>query len=125
VMGEGDFSGLVDAQGRNLTLYDPMTTDADGTRQRFPNNQIPIDRRSSLATYLYSITPLPTNLNVNPSVSANWFGLGFNNRNQNTTTTRVDQRLSERDQLFFRYSYNAAHRWYTQAVGENNRFPGD
>src|SRR4030095_14118524 len=39
-MREGDFSGLVDAQGRNLTLYDPMTTDADGTRQRFPNNQI-------------------------------------------------------------------------------------
>ena len=49
-MREGDFSGLVNAQGQKFTLYDPMTTDSDGMRQPFFSNQIPINRRSPLAT---------------------------------------------------------------------------
>ena len=116
-MRQGDFSGLIDAEGRPFTLYDPMTTDANWRRQAFPNNQIPINRRSPLAAHLYSITPLPTHPNVNPLVSANWFGLGFDNRNQTTITTRVDHQLSPRDQLFFRYSHNPADRWYTTSLG--------
>ena len=79
-MREGDFSGLVDGQGRLFTLYDPMTTDAGWRRQAFPGNRIPVNRRSPLATYLYNVTPLPTHPNVNPLVGDNWFGLGFNNR---------------------------------------------
>jgi hypothetical protein len=116
-MREGDFSGLIDEQGRLNTLYDPITTDANWRRQAFPNNQIPISRRSPLAANLYSITPLPTHPNVNPLVSANWFGLGFNNTDQDTITARVDHQLSGRDQLFVRYSHNPAYRWYTTSLG--------
>ncbi len=83
-MREGDFSGLVDGQGRLSTLYDPMTTDSGWRRQAFPGNRIPVNRRSPLATYLYNVTPLPTHPNVNPLVGDNWFGLGFNNNNQDT-----------------------------------------
>ena len=116
-MTQGDFSGLIDAQGRKYTLYDPLTTNANWGRLPFNNNQIPITRESPLAKYLYSVTPQPTHPAVNPLASANWFGLGFNNTNQTTITTRVDHKLSDRDQLFFRYSHNPSYRWYTTSLG--------
>ena len=116
-MREGDFSDLMDAQGRRFTIYDPLTTGANWSRQPFPNNRIPVDRRSPLATYLYSVTPLPTNPNVNPLVGPNWFGLGFDSTNQTTITTRIDQRVSDKSQLFFRYSHNPAFRRFTSSLG--------
>lgn len=116
-MREGDFSGLIDSQGRLITLYDPLTTDSNWRRQPFPNNRIPLSRRSPLATHLYKITPLPTHPEVNPLVGSNWFGLGFNNWDQDTLTARVDHRLTDRDQLFFRYSHNPAFQRFTTALG--------
>jgi hypothetical protein len=116
-MRTGDFTGLVDAQGRRFTLYDPQTTGANWLRLPFQNNQIPLTRRSPLATYLYSVTPVPTNPAVNPLVAANWFGLGFDRTDQTTITTRVDQRISEEDQIFFRYSHNPAFRRFTSSLG--------
>lgn len=115
-MRQGDFSGLIDAQGRRYALYDPLTTEANWRRQPFANNQIPVSRRSPLATYLYGVTPLPTQPD-NPLVAANWFGLGYDTRSQHTETARVDHRLSDRDQLFFRYSHNPAYRSYTTSLG--------
>src|SRR5262249_18701118 len=115
-MRQGDFSGLIDAQGRPFTLYGPLTPDADCRRQPFTNTQIPPNRRSPLSSYLYNVTPLPTR-GDNPLVSANWFGTGFDNTNQTTITTRVDHRLSERDQIFFRYSHNPSYRSNTTALG--------
>jgi hypothetical protein len=116
-MRQGDFSGLVDAQGRRYTLYDPLTTGANWQRQPFVNNQVPITRRSPLATYLYSVTPLPTHSAVNPLQADNWFGLGFDDQNQHTETVRVDHRLSERDQLFFRYTHAPSFRRFTTSLG--------
>jgi hypothetical protein len=119
-MRQGDFSGLIDSQARRYTLYDPLTTGANWARQPFPNNQIPIGRESPLAKYLYSITPLPTHPNVNPLADANWFGLGFSNTNQSTITTRVDHRLSDRDQLFFRYTHSPSYVWKTSSLGSSS-----
>ncbi|MGH9659514.1 MAG: carboxypeptidase-like regulatory domain-containing protein, partial [Bryobacteraceae bacterium] len=76
-MREGDFSGLIDGQGRLQRLHDPNTTTATWQRTPFPNNSIPLTRQSPLAKYLYSVTPLPTTAD-NPLVTSNWFGTGFN-----------------------------------------------
>ena len=105
-MRQGDFSGLVDAAGRQFVLYDPRTTGPGPawTRTPFPNNVIPVELRSPLAAYLYSVTPLPTN-NENPLVGFNWVGLGFLDTNQNTVTTRLDHRFSDKAQFFARYSW--------------------
>ncbi len=104
-MRQGDFSGLVDSAGRRYTLYDPWTTDAKWSRQPFPNNQIPMQRQSPLAKYLYSVTPEPTLPAINPLIGSNWWGQQPDNRLDWTMTTRVDHRLSDRDQIFFRYTY--------------------
>lgn len=103
-MRQGDFSGLVDGQGRRYTLYDPWTTGAAWQRQPFPNNQIPLARQSPVSKRLLSLTPPPTNSD-NPLVTSNWFGPGKNNRRDHTETSRVDHRLSDRDQLFGRFTY--------------------
>src|SRR5207249_1774107 len=86
-------------------------------RTAFPNNQIPISRESPLGKYLLSVTPAPTLPGVNPLAGSNWFGTGFDNTNQTTITTRVDHRLTDHDQLFFRYSHNPSYRWYTTSLG--------
>ncbi len=105
-MREGDFSGLIDGVGRRITIYDPLTTDAQSwTRQPFTGNRIPSNRQSPLAKYLYGVTPLPTR-GDNPLVTSNWFGLGFANTRQHTETLRVDHRLNDKNSLFFRYSHS-------------------
>ena len=61
-MKNGDFSGLVDAQGRLITIYDPATgRDVNGvwTRDPFPGNSIPADRINPTAKKLLQYFPDP------------------------------------------------------------------
>ncbi len=122
-MREGDFSGLVDSLGRRTTLYDPWTTTAAWSRTPYPNNRIPVGRRSPLATYLYSVTPAPTHPDRNPLEASNYYGPDSNRRDDYTLTTRFDHRLSDRDQLFFRFTrgnvserYKATGTWEAAPV---------
>src|SRR5262245_31976298 len=77
-MRQGDFSGLIDGQGRRITIYDPLTgrnvTAANGRTQHlrdpFPDNRIPISRISPLAKFLFEITPAPNDI-TNPLVADN------------------------------------------------------
>ena len=105
-MRQGDFSRLLNSQGRLYTLYDPWSTDsATWARQPFPNNQIPLNRQSPLSKYLNSVTPLPTLPAENPLVSANWFGPGISNQSNYTMSARIDHRITDRDQLFLRITH--------------------
>ena len=119
-MREGDFSGLVDGAGRRTTLYDPWSTNAQWGRVPYVNNQIPMSRLSPLAKYLYSVTPVPTEPQVNPMVTSNYWYLAPNNRLEWTTTARVDHRVSDRDQIFFRYSHGVRDSF---AQSGNNNSP--
>jgi hypothetical protein len=103
----GDFSDLVAANGRQYTLYDPRSTGAAPTYTRTPfvNNQIPVSLESPMAKYLLSVTPQPTMPNVNPLVGNNYSGLVPLGTSNNTETVRIDQRLSDRNQLFARYTH--------------------
>jgi hypothetical protein len=110
----GDFSGLIDSVGRRITLYDPSTTDSKTwQRQPFTNNQIPMNRQSPLAKYLYSVMPKPTN-SANPMVDSNYFGLAPRRTKDYTSTTRVDHRLSDRDQIFGRFTFGDNNYYFNQ-----------
>ena len=117
-MRQGDFSGLVNSAGRASTLYDPWSTGADWRRVPFVGNRIPAARQSPLSKYLYSVTPEPNDPRVNPLIASNYFYQAANNRLEWTMTSRVDHRLSEKDQLFFRYSHGVRDS-YAQS-GNNN-----
>lgn len=104
-MRQGDFSGLTDGSGRSYTIYDPWSTGSDWSRVPYVNNQIPTTRQSPLAKYLYGITPMP-NRPDNPLIASNWYGTGFVRTKQHTETARFDHRLTDKDQLTFRYTHS-------------------
>ncbi len=105
-MRNGDYSGLIDSLGRQTIIYDPLTTGPGPTWTRlpFPNNTIPANRESPNAKYLYSIMPEPTFSNVNPNIANNYFGLLGNGTSDYMSTSRINQRISDRDQVFGRFS---------------------
>ena len=107
-MRQGNFSGLTDSTGQPEILYDPLTTGAAPTYSRtpFPNNQIPVNRESPFAKYVWGVVPQPTLPNANPAVTYNYSLPSPNNTNQNTPTVRIDHQFSEKDSIFGRVTYS-------------------
>lgn len=111
-MRAGDFSGLVDANNRQLAIYDPWSTNATTfARQRYNfggrANVIDPARMSPLWKYVMNLTPLPTLPNVNPLLSSNWFGNAATLQRDNTTSIRIDHRFSQKDLVYGRFSNNS------------------
>ena len=113
-MKNGDFSGLKDAQGRPIIIYDPATgRDINGvwTRDPFPNNQIPADRINATAKTLLQYFPDPNcttpgqpdwqqnlcyNEHFNKDLFWNWVG-------------KVDHNIGSKDRTFVRWAKNTRH----------------
>jgi len=110
-MKAGDFSKLVDAQGRPIIIYDPATgRDVNGvwTRDPFPGNVIPQNRFNPTAKYLMQFFPeancttpgqpdwqsnLCYNEHFNKDLFWNWVG-------------KVDHNFTSKDRTFFRWGKN-------------------
>ena len=111
-MRNGDFSGVVDAPGRQIVIYDPATgrADANGNwiRDPFPGNIIPANRINPTARALMQYWPEPngstagvapwqTNLlwpeHFNKDLFWNWVG-------------KVDHNFGANDRVFFRWGEN-------------------
>jgi hypothetical protein len=119
-MRNGDFRDLVDSQGRQYKLYDPLTTDPNTwQRQQFAYNNIPntIDpkRISPVTKALLAVTPLPTLPQVNPLVDINWSGLSPNWTKNWSWSTRFDHHFSEKDNFFARYTQSGSVAIYQYA----------
>src|SRR5438094_1342799 len=106
-MWNGDLSNIGDTNGDTLTIYDPLTTRADGTRLPFAGNVIPTDRLSNFSKVMQSVSPLP----LGPDAGGNpWLGEpNFQtyypkNTDTHTFTIRGDQVFSEKDTVSGRYT---------------------
>ncbi len=128
-MRNGDFSGLLDSQGRLQVLYDPLTTRIQtinnrqvAVRDPFPNNQIPISRISPLAKFMFGITPLPTDIS-NPVVANNLkmpvATNAFPNRNDDPMTVRLDHRFGEKNNAFIKVNGGKQHSNFLGTAGGN------
>jgi hypothetical protein len=110
-MKNGDFSGLVDAQGRRIVIYDPATGhDVNGvwTRDPFPNNIIPADRISATAKAIMKYYPDP---NYVTAGAAPWqnnldYPEHFNKDLFWNWVGKVDHNFSPNDRAFFRWGEN-------------------
>jgi len=107
----GDFSKTFDSRGVLIPIYDPATTAPNPggsgfVRSIFPGNIIPRARFDSLAVKVLPFMPTanarPTDALTNVN---NFVSLAKSTSNQTVSTTRIDHRLTERDSLFFRYSF--------------------
>lgn len=105
----GDFSGLLNAQGQRVIIYNPFSTRAvpgGFVRDPYPGNIIPLDQQSATARKLLEFLPLPNRLGTGPAQINNyvWSPTSFVNSDQ--WSARIDHRLSEKHGLFARVSRN-------------------
>ena len=112
----GDFS----AYSSNITIYDPLTRKPTGTGQytgtAFPGNIIPADRISPVAKKVLEYYCLPKN----PGLAGNIYDSTLpETANYSTLTARVDQKISNSNKMFARYS------WYNRdsIYNEYTTFP--
>lgn len=95
-MKQGDFTET------GVTIYDPATVNAAGARSPFPGNVVPSNRFDPAAVKILSYYPAPTLAGV----SNNFFSqLGTNTTSKNVST-KIDRRISDRQSLFGRFSWN-------------------
>lgn len=118
-MRNGDFSNIMDSAHTPQKIYDPFTTDpVTHLRQQFMYNGQPNvinpALMSPLYKYILSVVPLPNQSGVNPFLASNYFGPTPVSRDSSTWVIRIDQHLSDTDQLYGRFS-NAT--WKTLAQG--------
>jgi len=102
----GDFATLRNGQGQPVLVYDPLTTNRDGLRQAFPNNRIPAERISRVATEVMKFYPPPNAPGDGPARINNYI---FPSRWVNGLDQwigRMDYVLNSRNTFFFRYGQN-------------------
>src|SRR5262245_28984463 len=108
----GDFSKTLQADGKPITIYDPLTTVCAGsncTRTPFANNIIPANRIDPVAKKILEFIPLP-----NQPGNAQGFFNHFISPNARTDeydqfATRLDHNLSDRHKLSGRWLRNNRH----------------
>jgi hypothetical protein len=91
-------AGDLSAYGANI--YDPATGDPSN-RLQFPGNVIPSGRLSPQALAVLSLIPLPNR----PGLINNYVGSGSETFNADHFDVRLDGRISDRLNIFGRYSY--------------------
>jgi len=104
----GVFTGLTDAGGNALQLYNPFTTRQSPTnatlriRDPFPANVIPSSLFDPVAVKAMSYYPDP-NVQGNLAGANNFNVNATPKRTQHHGTARVDHVLSDKNRIFFRY----------------------
>ncbi len=97
---------FTEAVGKTVPkIYDPATTEktptGDFTRQPFPDNIIPASRMDPVAARVLAHYPVPNS----PGTANNYRRVGNESESQKQFDARLDQRLSEGNLFFARYSY--------------------
>jgi hypothetical protein len=107
-MWDGDLSNIVDANGRQTIIYDPLTTDANGVRQPFPGNRIPGNRISAFARTMQSLTGAPTT-SLNPHLGTNYQRFYPVKQDRDNLTLKVDHTLTDKDRLSVRWTRSVSN----------------
>jgi hypothetical protein len=117
----GDYSQSFDAQGRQIVIYDPLTTRPDPNRpgqlirDPFSGNVIPADRINPVARNLVNLLPLPTAGRSLTRTSLPIADL------TNQATAKIDHRLSDRQTISGVFAWYHSNEPQPQYLG----IPGD
>lgn len=113
----GDFSG--DA----YTIYNPLVPDqADGTRQPFANNKIPVGDLDKVALNFSQHFPVPNQAGQGPFHFNNYSGSGLDPLTANKFDGRVDYAPNEKNRIFTRGSYQHLNFGNADLYGSSNMY---
>jgi len=104
-MWDGDLSNQIDGDGNQSSIYDPLSSAADGTRTLFPNLRIPQNQLSSFGQGMRAQTPEPTN-GVHPLIGINFSTFYPDKADRNQWMGKIDHQLTDKDTLSGRLTYN-------------------
>ncbi len=97
----GDFSA------DSFTIFNPFAPDrADGTRQPFPGNIIPVASRNPIGVGVAQWFPEPNQPGVGTYHLNNYFASGLDPNNGEKFDIRIDQYASEKLRVFGRFSFD-------------------
>lgn len=110
----GDFSKLVDPQGRQIKIYDPSTGRADASgafvRDPFPGNIIPSNRLNPIAQKILGYYPKPNAATPGFDYGQKDFflagGANLDADNFYNLVIKFDQNIGNNHHLFFRHASN-------------------
>lgn len=85
-------------RGGDLSALLPKVVNDPNTGQPFPNNVIPASRIAPQAVKLMQYIPLPNR----PGLGLNYINTGSNVNDENQYFGRLDEKISDRDSIFFR-----------------------
>jgi outer membrane receptor protein involved in Fe transport len=94
-----------DLSAYGVNIYDPLSGATPGTRSQFPGNVIPADRLSPQAQNLIDLIPLPNTTGTENGTRNNFIAQGSEKFNADQFNGRLDGRLSEKLNVFGRYSF--------------------
>lgn len=113
-MKNGDFSGVLNSGGTQLTIYDPLTTSCSGgtcTRTPFTGNMIPSNRINPVAKAVLGYIPDPPAGAGDPGTFLNnWFPTSKQRKFVDSFPQydgRLDYNMSDNTHMFFRYGWNS------------------
>ena len=129
-MRNGDFSKLVDSQGRQIVIYDPAAGANNSTgqwiRAPFPGNIIPQNRINPIAQKILSFFPQPNVSTAGSNYATNDLFLsgGANPAIDSfyNLVIKIDHNINEKHRFFVRYAWN--NRTETRITNGVNSGPG-
>ena len=98
----GNFSQTIGANGAPITIYDPTTTTASGTRTAFAGGIIPQSRIDPVILNMLALLPLPNvpNCNIRQGCAANYANINKDGDRYHADTVKIDQNLNEKEKFF-------------------------
>jgi Carboxypeptidase regulatory-like domain len=101
---QGNFSGVLAADGSSSQLYDPYSAVLSGatiTRTPYPNNVIPTTQLNPIAQAYLKFYPEPNITPVRPDGYENFLSNATTNDNYNNELGRLDYNMSNSSRMFF------------------------
>jgi hypothetical protein len=116
----GDFTKLFNGAGTMVTIYDPYSTQANGSRTPIAGNRIAASQINPVASKVLSYYPGPTAPGVGPSQSNNYPYPSMWRASFDQFVGRVDVVLNSRNNVFFRYNENPFQEYRNITFGLTN-----
>ncbi len=119
----GDFSTLLNGQGQQVRIYDPLTTNASGQREQFPGNRIPASRIDPIARAVMNLYPMPNSPGDGPAHVNNYIYPSRWVADMDEWIGRLDLMVNPSNVVFFRYGQNPFSEYRSIVWGTNEAEP--